>query len=118
LLGGHTIKQSSRASPDLFTPLTVPHCKNVLEKISSDLATIPDIQIQLLFLFVDTCSAPLSVSERHGSEIKQLSAAIGMARKQSYFGGEVDVLCWPVAARPHKPSLAFNKYGSSAVESS
>jgi len=28
LLGGHTIKQSSRASaPDLFTPLTVPHCK-------------------------------------------------------------------------------------------
>jgi len=27
LLGRHTIKQSSRASPDLFTPLTVPHWK-------------------------------------------------------------------------------------------
>jgi len=27
LLGGHTIKQSSRASPNLFTPLTVPHWK-------------------------------------------------------------------------------------------
>jgi len=29
--------------------------------------------------------APLNVSERHGSKIKQLSAAIGMARKQNYY---------------------------------
>jgi len=38
---GHTIKQSSRESPDLFTPLTVSHCeKNALEKIWSGLATL------------------------------------------------------------------------------
>jgi len=39
------------------------------------------------------------VSKRHGSEIKQLSIAIGMARKQSYsfFGREVDVVWWSVA---------------------
>jgi len=41
----------------------------------------------MLFLFVDlsTYSAPLSVSERHGSGVKQLSAAVWMARKQSYY---------------------------------
>jgi len=41
----------------------------------------------MLFLFADlnTYSAPLTVSERHGSEIDQLSVAIGMARKQSYY---------------------------------
>jgi len=40
----------------------------------------------MLFLFVDlnTYSAPLSVSERHGSEFKQLSVAMRMVRKQSY----------------------------------
>jgi len=40
----------------------------------------------MLVLFVDfnTYSARLSVSERHGSEIKQLSVAIGMARRQSH----------------------------------
>ena len=58
----------------------------------------------MLFLFVDlkTCSVPLSVSERHGSEIKQLSVATGLARKQSYsfFGREVDVVWWSVAAKP------------------
>jgi len=34
--------------------------------------------------------------------MKQLSVAIGMARKQSYsfFGREVDVVWWPVAAKP------------------
>jgi len=38
-----------------------------------------------------------------GSEIKQLSVAIGMARKQSYsfFGREVHILWWPAAAKPH-----------------
>jgi len=39
----------------------------------------------MLFLFIDLHSASLSVSERHGYEIKQLSAAIGMARNQSYY---------------------------------
>jgi len=41
----------------------------------------------MLFLFVDlnTYSVSLSVSERHGSEIKQHSVTIGMARKQSYY---------------------------------
>jgi len=41
----------------------------------------------MLFLLVDinTYSAPLSVSERHSSEIKQLSFTIEMARKQSYY---------------------------------
>jgi len=40
----------------------------------------------MLFLFVDlnANSAPLSVSERHGSE-KQLSVAIVMTRKQSCY---------------------------------
>jgi len=44
-----------------------------------------------------------AVSKIHGSEIKQLSVAIGMARKQSYsfFGREVDVAWWSVAAKPH-----------------
>ena len=47
----------------------------------------PDIEIEMLFSFLDlnTCSAPLSLSERQGSEIKQLSDAFGMARKQSYY---------------------------------
>jgi len=76
----------------------------------------------MLFLFVDlnTYSAPLSVSERHGSEFKQLSVNMGMARKQSYYLSlaEVDIVWWPVVAKPHKPSLTFNKCGSSAVESS
>jgi len=44
-----------------------------------------NIPIQMLFLFIDLHSASLSVSERHGYEIKQLSAAIGMARNQSYY---------------------------------
>jgi len=41
----------------------------------------------MLFLFVDlNTSAPLSVlSERHGSESKQLGIAIVIARKQSYY---------------------------------
>jgi len=41
----------------------------------------------MLFLFVDlnTYSAPLSVSEIPGSESKQLSFPIGMARKQSHY---------------------------------
>ena len=41
----------------------------------------------MLFVFVNwnTCTAQLSVSARHGSEIKQLSVAIGMTRKQSYY---------------------------------
>jgi len=39
-----------------------------------------------MFLFIDlnTSFAPLSMSARHGSYIKQLSVAIGMARKKSY----------------------------------
>ena len=51
------------------------------------------------------------MSKRHGSEIKQLSIATGMARKQSYsfFGREVDVVWWPVQAKPHvKLILTFN----------
>jgi len=44
-----------------------------------------------------------NVSKRHGCEIKQLSIAIGMARKQSYFffGREVVVVWWSAAAKPH-----------------
>jgi len=77
----------------------------------------------MLFLFVDfnTYSAPLSVSERRGSEFKPLSVAMRMVRKQSYNYlslAEVDIVWWPVVAKPHKPSLKFNKCGSSAVESS
>ena len=43
------------------------------------------------------------MSKRHGSEIKQLSVDIAMARKQSYsfFGGEVDVVWLSVAAKRH-----------------
>jgi len=39
----------------------------------------------MLFEFLDLniYSAPLNVIKRHGSEIKQLSVAIAMARKQS-----------------------------------
>jgi len=59
----------------------------------------------MLFLFVNlnTYYAPLSVSERHGSEIKQLSVAIGWPKAKflSSFGREVDVVWWPVAAKPH-----------------
>ena len=62
------------------------------------------------------------MSERHGSEIKQLSVAIGMARKQSYslFGGEGDVVWWSVAAKPHLKTYSHiqQQCGSSAVESS
>ena len=41
----------------------------------------------MLFSFLDqnTYSTPLSPSERHGSEMKQLSDAFGLARKQSYY---------------------------------
>jgi len=73
---------------------------------------IRDISTEMLFVDLNTCSAPLCVNERHSSEIKQLSVAIGMARKQSYsfFGREVDIVWWPVAAKPHlKLSLTFNK---------
>jgi len=41
--------------------------------------------VNSLFYPLNTYSAPLSVNERHGSEIKQLSVAIGMVRKQSYY---------------------------------
>jgi len=43
------------------------------------------------------------MSNRRGSEIKQLSTAIAMARNQSYsfFRREVDVVWWSVAAKPH-----------------
>jgi len=43
--------------------------------------------MEMLFSFVDlnTYSVPLILSERHGSEIKQLSDAFGMVRKQSYY---------------------------------
>jgi len=69
----------------------------------------------MLFLFIDsnTHSAQLNVSERHGSEIKQLSV-IGHWYGQkvtllSFFGPEVDIIWRPVAATLHKPSLTFNK---------
>jgi len=41
----------------------------------------------MLCLFVDlnTYSTPLRACERHGSEIKQLSVAIEIARKQCYY---------------------------------
>jgi len=40
-----------------------------------------------VFLFTDlnTYSAPLGVGERHGSDFKQLTLAIGMAIEQSYY---------------------------------
>jgi len=38
----------------------------------------------LLLLYLPYHTMPLSVCERHCSEINQLSVAIGMARKQSY----------------------------------
>jgi len=43
----------------------------------------PYVPIETLFLFanLNTYSAPLRVIKRHGSEIKQLSVAIGIARK-------------------------------------
>jgi len=43
------------------------------------------------------------VSKRQSSEIKQLSVTIGMARKKNYsfFGQEVDVVWWSVAAKQH-----------------
>ena len=68
----------------------------------------------MLFTFLDlnTYSAPLSLSERHGSEIKQLSDAFGMVRKQSYYlplAEKSIIILWPVAAKPHKRSLTFNK---------
>ena len=40
LLKVHTIKQLARASPDLVTPLIVPHWKKCPLKISSDVATL------------------------------------------------------------------------------
>jgi len=62
------------------------------------------------------------MSKRHGSDIKQLSAAIGMARKQSYsfYGREVDVVWWSVAAKPRLKICSHiqQQCGSSAVESS
>jgi len=53
---------------------------------------------------------PLSVSERHDSEFKQLSVAIGMAKNEllSSFGREVDIVWWTVAAKPHRPSVALH----------
>jgi len=39
----------------------------------------------ILISGLNTYSAPLSLSERHGSEIKQLSGAFGIARKQNYY---------------------------------
>jgi len=41
----------------------------------------------MLYLFAElnTYSAPLSVNEKHSSEIKQLSGAIVMGLKQSYY---------------------------------
>jgi len=43
------------------------------------------------------------VNKRNGSEIEQLSVAIGMARKQNYsfFGRDVDVVWWSVAAKAY-----------------
>jgi len=38
-----------------------------------------------LFVELNTYSSPLSVNEKHGSEIKQLSVAIGTGRKQRYY---------------------------------
>jgi len=48
------------------------------------------------------------VNKTHGSEIKQLSVTTGMARKQNYsfFGQEVDVVWWSVAAKPHLKSYS------------
>jgi len=43
--------------------------------------------------------------------VKQLSVGIGLARKQSknYLSlTEVDIVWWPVAAKPHKPIITFN----------
>jgi len=37
----------------------------------------------VLFVDLNIYFAPLNVSARHGSEINQLSVAVGMARKQS-----------------------------------
>jgi len=39
----------------------------------------------LIFRFETFIPRRFKVSKRHGSEIKQLSVTIGMARKQSYF---------------------------------
>ena len=57
----------------------------------------------LIFRFKTFIPRRFNVSKRHGSEIKQLVIAIGMARKQSFFffGREVDVVWWSVAAKPH-----------------
>ena len=46
---------------------------------------------------------PAASSKRNDSEIMQLSVAIGMARKQNhfFFGREVDVVWWSVAAKPY-----------------
>jgi len=69
----------------------------------------------MLFLFVDLniYSAPLSVSERHGSEVKQLSVAIGMTRKQSYypFLAEKSTSCGglQLPSRIKKTCRTFNK---------
>jgi len=47
---------------------------------------------------------PLCVNERHGSEIKQLSVAIDWdgqkATLLSIFDREVNIVWWPVAAKP------------------
>jgi len=57
---------------------------------------------KFLFCSLNTYSSPLCVNQRHGSEIKQLSVAIGMGKKQSYiFDREVNIVWWPVAAKLH-----------------
>jgi len=46
---------------------------------------------------------PISVSEQHSSKFKQLNVTIGWlkAKLLSSFGQEVDIVWWPVAAKPH-----------------
>jgi len=72
LLGEHTTKQPSRASPDLFMPLTVPHWKNGLEKNSSDLATLANEVVRTsatndIVLF--RSPATWTREDRHGKKI-------------------------------------------------
>jgi len=76
----------------------------------------------LIFRFKTFIPRRFSVNKGHGSEIKQLSVAIGMARMHcySFFGREVDVVWWSVAAKAHLKTYSHiqQKCVSSAVESS
>ena len=82
----------------------------------------PDIPLEMLFLFVDlnTCSAPLNVSERYGPEpIQIISWVLPLrwpASKVTIFGREVDIVWWSVDAKYLKYLVSHSTFNKIVVQ--